>query len=124
MYSTVWNQYNMIKCNIGLIFWEFFQLLNKFKKGNCFILFSIPRSFIFLIYSIMLMIIRFSKTRLYNKSIVLFTNDDDPCKDNDDGAHAARKTAEEIFQHKIDLDVVGLGKFDSSKFYKVSFKQR
>ncbi|XP_014275771.1 X-ray repair cross-complementing protein 5 [Halyomorpha halys] len=58
------------------------------------------------------------KTRLYNKSIVLFTNDDDPCKGSDDGAHAARKMVEEICQHKIDLDIVGLGEFDSSKFYK------
>ena len=61
----------------------------------------------------------FSRTKLYSRSIVLFTADDNPYKNNDAAAHAARKRAEEIYQHQIDLDVVGLGDFDSSKFYKV-----
>lgn len=58
------------------------------------------------------------RTKLYSKSIVLFTYDDNPHKNDEKAAHAARKRAEEIFLHQIELDVVGFGSFDSNIFYK------
>lgn len=58
------------------------------------------------------------RRKVYVRNIVMFTNNDDPHEGDVQSEHKSRKQAEEFLGHHIDLDVVGLGKFDSTKFYK------
>uniref|UniRef100_A0A0A9WZJ6 X-ray repair cross-complementing protein 6 n=3 Tax=Lygus hesperus TaxID=30085 RepID=A0A0A9WZJ6_LYGHE len=63
-------------------------------------------------------VIQESKSKMYVKNIILFTSNDDPYPDDHKMQYQTRKQAEEFLGHHIDFDVVGLGNFDSSKFYK------
>ncbi|KAK9504728.1 hypothetical protein O3M35_010994 [Rhynocoris fuscipes] len=63
--------------------------------------------------------IHVSKKKLYLKNIILMTYDDDPCGTDEKAAFRARKQANELYQHEIELDVVTIdSNFDSSKFFK------
>ncbi|XP_014245755.1 X-ray repair cross-complementing protein 5-like [Cimex lectularius] len=59
-----------------------------------------------------------SGAKVYSKSVILFTNDDNPHGRKPEFEFLARKQAEEYFRHEIEINVVGLGDFDSSKFFK------
>ncbi|KAF6202228.1 hypothetical protein GE061_004626 [Apolygus lucorum] len=59
-----------------------------------------------------------SKSKMYVKNIIMFTNNDDPYPNDHKMQYQTRKQAEEFLGHHIDFDVVGLGEFDSTKFYK------